>query len=88
VVEPTAAAQDAFNDALQRRMAKTVWLRGGCTSWYLDANGRNTTLWPYSSLRFRRELHAIDDREFTFEPPRATPPATRPVPAVPTEASA
>ena len=75
VVEPRAEAQAAFNARLHRRMERTVWLRGGCTSWYLDANGRNTTLWPYSSLRFRRELRTIDAREFRFEPAREPEPA-------------
>jgi hypothetical protein len=27
-------------------MRNTVWSQGGCRSWYLDANGRNSTLWP------------------------------------------
>lgn len=26
-------------------MARTVWTTG-CASWYLDATGRNSTLWP------------------------------------------
>jgi cation diffusion facilitator CzcD-associated flavoprotein CzcO len=70
VIEPRAEAQEAFNADLQERMRRTVWLRGGCSSWYLDARGRNTTLWPGSSLAFRRALREIDDREFHFEPPR------------------
>lgn len=57
-VEPTEHAQAAYVAALDRRMAKTVWLRGGCRSWYLDASGRNSTLWPGYSwsywLRTRR----------------------------------
>ena len=31
---------------IQRRMKRTVWTRGGCSSWYLDEHGRNTVLWP------------------------------------------
>ncbi|ASW55002.1 NAD(P)/FAD-dependent oxidoreductase [Plantactinospora sp. KBS50] len=45
-VEPTPAAQDAFVAAVDRRMRHTVWTSGGCRSWYLDATGRNSTLWP------------------------------------------
>lgn len=70
-IEPTSEAQAEFNARLQAKMERTVWLRGGCTSWYLDSNGRNTTLWPYGSLRFRRELRDIDDSEFVFAPARA-----------------
>lgn len=81
-IEPRAEAQAAFNDGLQRRMAQTVWIRGGCTSWYLDARGRNTTLWPGSSLSFRRALRRIDDREFRFDAPRVPAPATVPTATV------
>jgi cation diffusion facilitator CzcD-associated flavoprotein CzcO len=45
-VEPTGRAQDAYVARIDRRMAGTVWSRGGCRSWYLDATGRNSTLWP------------------------------------------
>ena len=31
---------------LQDRMGSTIWTTGGCASWYLDAHGNNTTLWP------------------------------------------
>ncbi|MFT4976027.1 MAG: cation diffusion facilitator CzcD-associated flavoprotein CzcO [Myxococcota bacterium] len=39
------AAQRAFNVRLQQRLAGAVWA-GGCQSWYLDGEGRNTALWP------------------------------------------
>ncbi len=54
----------AWNDAIQARMPGTVWLEGGCSSWYLDANGLNTSLWPDFSFRFAREMRR-------FEPGRA-----------------
>lgn len=63
-VEPDAAAQTWWNDTVQRRMRRTVWQTGGCVSWYQDPDGRNTTLWPASTLRLRRELRAIDLREY------------------------
>ena len=37
-------------------MGRTVWNTGGCASWYLDAHGRNTTLWPRTTFAFRRLL--------------------------------
>lgn len=43
-VRPEALAR--FNADLDRKMAKTVWMKGGCDSWYIDASGRNSTLWP------------------------------------------
>jgi len=59
-IEPTEEATSGFNRSLQRRMRRTVWTTGGCDSWYLDAHGRNTTLWPRSTVDFRRRLASYD----------------------------
>lgn len=45
ITEVSGAAMARFRAWLDRRMRRTVWL-SGCRSWYLDRNGRNTTLWP------------------------------------------
>jgi cation diffusion facilitator CzcD-associated flavoprotein CzcO len=45
-IEPTPQAQERFVVDVDRRMTGTVWNHGGCRSWYLDATGRNSTLWP------------------------------------------
>ena len=34
------------------RMWYTVWVTGGCTSWYPDGAGRNLALWPDFSWAF------------------------------------
>jgi cation diffusion facilitator CzcD-associated flavoprotein CzcO len=73
VVEVGEAETDAYNEALQRRMKRTVWSAGGCDSWYLDSHGRNTTLWPYSTLEFRRRLASFDADAYTLA--RAAAPA-------------
>ncbi len=59
-VQVRGEAQASYNADVQKRMRGTVWTTGGCTSWYLDRNGRNSTLWPDFSFRFRRELRAFD----------------------------
>jgi cyclohexanone monooxygenase len=59
-VEPRADVQRRYNARLQRRMRRTVWSRGGCTSWYQDAHGRITTLWPRSTVTLRRMLARFD----------------------------
>jgi len=53
----------AYNDQLQARMPRTVWA-SGCASWYLDASGRNTTLWPDYTFRFRHRLRRFDPRAY------------------------
>jgi hypothetical protein len=62
-VDVAPDAQRAWNEAVQARMRGTVWLEGGCSSWYLDANGLNTSLWPDFSFRFAREMRRFDPAE-------------------------
>ncbi|MEU3631647.1 flavin-containing monooxygenase [Streptomyces fradiae] len=61
---PRPAAVAAWNRRVQARMERTVWKSGGCDSWYLDANGRNTTLWPGTTSEFRRETRSVDLGEY------------------------
>ncbi len=49
-----------WNDALQKKLPPTVWNSGGCSSWYIDANGLNTTIWPDFTWRFRRLTRKFD----------------------------
>ncbi|WP_060179495.1 flavin-containing monooxygenase [Streptomyces sp. IMTB 1903] len=58
------SAVNKWNRQVQARMERTVWNTGGCTSWYLDANGRNTTVWPGTTGEFRRETRSVDLAEY------------------------
>jgi cation diffusion facilitator CzcD-associated flavoprotein CzcO len=59
-IEVRQDVQDEYNAGVQKRMAKTIWTTGGCASWYLDAKGRNTTLWPDFTFKFRRLTRRFD----------------------------
>jgi cation diffusion facilitator CzcD-associated flavoprotein CzcO len=59
-VEVRQSAQDDYNIAVQKRMAKTIWTTGGCASWYLDEHGRNSTLWPDFTFKFRSMTRHFD----------------------------
>ena len=63
-LEPTQDETDRWNRSLQKRMKRTVWTTGGCDSWYLDEHGRNTTLWPRSTVDFRRRLASFDEEAY------------------------
>ncbi|MFJ2862251.1 flavin-containing monooxygenase [Kitasatospora sp. NPDC087314] len=63
-MQPTARAQRQWNLELQHRMDRTVWTTGGCRSWYLDPNGKNTVLWPGSTTAFRRATRKVDLGEY------------------------
>jgi cation diffusion facilitator CzcD-associated flavoprotein CzcO len=55
-----ADVADRFDEDLQRAMTKTVWNAGGCQSWYLHESGRNATLWPDFTFRYRRRTARFD----------------------------
>jgi cation diffusion facilitator CzcD-associated flavoprotein CzcO len=59
-VEPTRAAQEAFTARVEQLGAGSVWTSGGCRSWYLNDNGRNTNIWPGTTLEFRRRTARFD----------------------------
>lgn len=59
-VEVRREVQDRYNAELQKKLAKSVWLTGGCSSWYLDKHGNNTTLWPDFTFEFRRLTKQFD----------------------------
>jgi cyclohexanone monooxygenase len=66
-LEPRASAQRRWNAGVQRRMRRTVWNTGGCSSWYLDSHGRNTVLWPKSTFTFRRLLARFDPEAYDVQ---------------------
>jgi len=51
-IEVRTSAQRRFNHGIQRRLGRAVWSQGGCTSWYLDAQGVNRALWPGFSFEY------------------------------------
>jgi cation diffusion facilitator CzcD-associated flavoprotein CzcO len=67
------AAVAAWNEEMQRRVSRTVWNTGGCQSWYLDANGRNTTAWPGTTAEFRRATRQLRLSEYAQLAPVAAP---------------
>ena len=77
VAEVRPEVQAAYNQEVDARMERTVWSTG-CASWYQDATGRNPTLWPDWTWRFRRRTRRFDPAEHTL---RAATPERTPVAA-------
>ncbi|MGB3485816.1 MAG: NAD(P)/FAD-dependent oxidoreductase [Mycobacterium sp.] len=61
---PTRAAQDRFNNDLQRDLARSVWNTGGCRSWYLDEHGNNRTLWGGFTWQYWAATRSLDLDEY------------------------
>jgi cation diffusion facilitator CzcD-associated flavoprotein CzcO len=61
-LDVTAEAVQSYMRDIDAMAQDTVWVQGGCTSWYRDERtGRVTLLWPDSATSFR-------DRLATFVP--------------------
>jgi cation diffusion facilitator CzcD-associated flavoprotein CzcO len=65
-IEPTRAAQTRHTERVDAKMAGTVW-GTGCASWYLDATGRNSTLWPGYATGFRLRLSRFRPADYRTE---------------------
>jgi hypothetical protein len=78
VAEVKPETQAAYNRELDERMEDTVW-NTGCSSWYIDASGRNATLWPDWTWRFRQLSRRFDPAAYTLR--AATPAQPEAVPA-------
>lgn len=59
-VEVLAGVQESYNARLQKLLGPSVWVSGGCASWYQDSKGRVTTIWPGHTWRFRRDTAVFD----------------------------
>ena len=64
--------QTRFNHEIQRRLANGVWSTGGCTSWYLDSQGVNRTVWPGSTVRYWLRTRRFDLADYRLLTPSRT----------------
>lgn len=53
----------AYNAEINEGLPNTIWVRGGCNSWYLDKTGL-PNLYPFSPARFRKEMRSPDFSEY------------------------
>jgi hypothetical protein len=65
-MEPRPDAAARFDAAIQRGLKHTIW-QAGCKSWYQDANGKITTLWPHSTLRYWWDMRKVRFGEYTVK---------------------
>ncbi|HEY0215556.1 MAG TPA: NAD(P)/FAD-dependent oxidoreductase [Cellulomonas sp.] len=66
-----AEAEADYTRELDTMSQGTVWLTGGCTSWYRDEpTGRLTLLWPGTATSFRARNGTFDPA--AFQPARST----------------
>lgn len=56
-------AQQAYNAQIQQKLATTVWA-SGCQSWYLNAQGKNTTIWPDLTVAYRKATRHVNPADY------------------------
>ena len=76
-LEVREEAQAAYNAELDRMTKDTVWVTGGCTSYYIDRNGHNSALWPTYTWPFRRQLRRFDPAAYSLGTPVPSPDGER-----------
>lgn len=59
-VEVRREVQAAFDAEVQAALPRTVYNAGGCSSYYLDTNGKNGFAWPWSTPALERRLRSFD----------------------------
>jgi cation diffusion facilitator CzcD-associated flavoprotein CzcO len=74
-LEVRPEVQERWNAELQARLRRSVWNTGGCRSWYLDANGRNSVQWPDFTFNFRRRVDRFDPGDYALQPEPSEVPA-------------
>ncbi|MGH3787615.1 MAG: flavin-containing monooxygenase [Pseudonocardiaceae bacterium] len=72
-LEVQPQVQEAFVRDVAARMAGTVWVTGGCRSWFLDHAGRNTTIWPWFTARLRHLTRRFDAANYLLLPVSGCP---------------
>ena len=64
-----SAREDAYRDynqAMQEAVKDTVWMTGGCTSWYIDKTGI-PNLYPWAPMRYLKSMRNPDFSEYREE---------------------
>lgn len=59
-VEVKEDAQEQYARRHHAMVKDTVWAIGGCSSWYLDAGGEPSAVWPSSAHHYRKWTRRFD----------------------------
>jgi cation diffusion facilitator CzcD-associated flavoprotein CzcO len=66
VVDVLPEAEAAYNTELEQMTRGTVWVTGGCESYYIDRNGHNSTIWPTFTWPFRQRTRVFDEGAYAL----------------------
>jgi hypothetical protein len=63
-------AVEAYDAEIQERLQGSVWNTGGCASWYLDDQGRNSVIWPGFTWPYKRRTLSFDAQAYELRTAR------------------
>ncbi len=86
-VEVRRDVQESYNEEVQEALQGTVWNAGGCSSWYIDAKGRNTSIYPWTTVDMRRRLARFDVAAFLAQQRSDSRPTQQPLRTVDQDAA-
>lgn len=61
------SVNNEYNRWLQSKLKKAVWHLGGCQSWYQNAEGIVTTIWPDFSWMYYLLMKTFDYQNYILE---------------------
>jgi cation diffusion facilitator CzcD-associated flavoprotein CzcO len=70
-VDVRPEVQASFCAGLRDKLDGTTWTVGGCHSWYLDADGGTSALWPGYTWQFRRALQTFEAADYRLQAERS-----------------
>jgi cation diffusion facilitator CzcD-associated flavoprotein CzcO len=66
-IEVRAERQHAFSESIREKLQGTVWLLGGCDSWYLNERGGTSVLWPGTTWEFQAGLRQLVPSDYELD---------------------
>jgi cyclohexanone monooxygenase len=66
-VDVRPEVQAAYDALVQEALPRTVYNAGGCSSYYLDENGRNSFSWPWSTFALEQRIRDFDLDAYTID---------------------
>jgi len=80
-IEVRREPQHAFSEHIREQLQGTIWLVGGCNSWYLNERGGTSVLWPGTTWAFTAALRQLDPSDYELDWAPAPARRSEPVPA-------
>lgn len=66
-MSPKISAYKEYNEKMIERVKDTVWVTGGCDSWYIDDAG-HPNLYPFPPQMYLKEMHRPNLNEYEARP--------------------